>query len=458
MLQAGAFPLTSIFMLRSLPSSPIQPLLHKLLKAGLDAADPYQALLKTLSLHGHSLRVGRRTFDLSHTKRVIAVGAGKASARMAQALEVVLGDQLEDGLVVVKTGHSLATKRTTVLEAGHPIPNRAGLIATERLRCLAKSLASRDLLIVLLSGGASSLLPAPVTGVTLADKQKTTQLLLRCGATINEINVVRKHLSLIKGGGLAASTRARIITLVLSDVIGDDLGSIGSGPTAADPSTFAEAVSVLQRHQIWPAVPPAVRRYLQKGQKGAVPETLKPGSPRGRSVHHHIIGSNHIMVEAVERVAREAGLFTKLLPSPITGEARVAAKQFVELSKALGTGRAPVRRPYCVVAGGETTVTVTGRGKGGRAQEFAAAAAFEISGFSDAWVVALGSDGTDGPTDAAGAFVSGETLSRAKRSKIDLRTALNRHNTYPALKKLGCHIRTGPTGTNVNDLYLFLQL
>ncbi len=445
-------------MLLRLPSSPAQSLLRRLVTAGLEAADPYQALLKAVSLKGASLRIGRRIFDLSHTGRVVVVGAGKASARMAQALELVLGERLEGGLVIVKTGHSLATERTAILEASHPIPNRAGLVATQRLLGLAQSLSSKDLLIVLLSGGASSLLPAPISKVPLADKQRTTQLLLRCGATINEINVVRKHLSLIKGGGLAASTRAKIITLVLSDVIGDDLGSIGSGPTATDPSTFAEAVAVLQHYQIWSAVPPGVRRYLQRGQQGAVPETLKPGSSRGRSVHHRIIGSNHIMLEAVGHAAREAGLFTKLISSPITGEARVAAKRFVELGKTLGAGRGRVRRPYCVVAGGETTVTVTGHGKGGRAQEFVAAAAFEISGLSNAWVVALGSDGTDGPTDAAGALVSDETASRASRLKVDLHTALNRHNTYPALKKLGCHIHTGPTGTNVNDLYLFLQL
>jgi glycerate 2-kinase len=458
MLQAGAYPLVFISMLLRLPSSPARPLLRKILTAGLQAADPYQALLRTVELDGPSLRVGRRTFDLSHTRRVIAVGAGKASARMAQALELVLGERLDDGLVIVKTGHSLTTKRTTVLEAGHPIPNRAGLIATQRLLRLAQSLSPRDLLIVLLSGGASSLLPAPVSDVTLTDKQRTTQLLLRCGATINEINIVRKHLSLIKGGRLAASTRAKIITLVLSDVMGDDLGSIGSGPTAIDPSTFAEAVAVLHRYKIWNAVPPAVRRHMRRGQEGEVPETLKPGSSRERSVHHHIIGSNRIMLKAVADTARQAGFLTKLVSSPITGEARVAAKQLVDLGKSIRTERGRVRRPYCVVAGGETTVMVTGHGKGGRAQEFAAATAFEISGLSHAWVIALGSDGTDGPTDAAGALVSGETVSRAKRLKVDLHTALQRHNTYPALKKLGCLIHTGPTGTNVNDLYLFLQL
>jgi glycerate-2-kinase len=377
---------------------------------------------------------------------------------MAQALETALGTRLDDGLVIVKTGHMLATKRIVVLEAGHPIPDRAGLHATQRLLRLAQRLTSRDLLIVLLSGGASSLLPAPVASVTLADKQRTTRLLLRSGATINEINVVRKHLSLVKGGGLAASTPARIITLLLSDVLGDDLGSIGSGPTAGDPSTFADAVGVLQRYRSWHAVPAAIRRYLDQGQKGDAPETLKPGSRRLRSVQHHIIGNNRMMLEAVARAAQQEGLHTKSLSHPIMGEARVAAKQLADLAKTMTEGHDTMKHPCCVVAGGETTVTVTGRGKGGRAQEFAASAAFEIAGLRNTWVMALGTDGTDGPTDTAGAIVSGSTVARAKKLGIDLRSFLERHNTYPALKALGCHIHTGPTGTNVNDLYLVLML
>lgn len=445
-------------MMLRLPPSPAQSLLRKLIAAGLKTADPYQALLNSISLNRHSLRVGRRTYDLSRADRVVAAGAGKASARMAQALEAALGTRLDDGLVIVKTGHTLATKRITVLEAGHPVPDRAGLHATQRLLRLIERLTPRDLLIVLLSGGASSLLPAPVAGVTLADKQRTTRLLLRSGATINEINVVRKHLSLIKGGGLAASTKARIVTLLLSDVIGDDLGSIGSGPTAGDPSTFADAVGVLQRYRSWRAVPEAVRRYLHRGRKGDVSETLKPGSRRLRNVQHHIIGNNRIMLEAVARAARQAGIHTKSLSHPITGEVRTAVKQLTDLAKAISAGHGILKRPCCVVAGGETTVTVTGRGKGGRAQEFAASAAFEIAGLPNTWIVALGTDGTDGPTDAAGAIVSGRTVARANKRGIDLRSSLNRHNTYPALKALGCHIHTGPTGTNVNDLYLLLLL
>jgi hydroxypyruvate reductase len=377
---------------------------------------------------------------------------------MAQALERVLGTRLTGGLVVVKTGHSLPTKRVTVLEAGHPIPDRAGLQAAGELRELVRDLTSRDLLFVLLSGGASSLLPAPVPGVTLADKQRTTRLLLRSGATIQEVNSVRKHLSSLKGGGLAAATKARIVSLILSDVIGDDLGSIGSGPTAPDPTTFADAFAVLQKRGIWKGAPVSVRRQLLQGRQGAVPETLKPGSRRFDRVQNEIIGSNRGMLDAVTRAARKAGLRTVLLSTPVTGEAREAAKQLAVLAGPIAKGTGVLRRPCCVVAGGETTVTVTGRGKGGRAQEFAAAAAFEIAGIPKVWMAAVGTDGTDGPTDVAGAVVSGETVARSNTLGVNLRSALNRHDTYPALKALRCHVRTGPTGTNVNDLYLLLLL
>lgn len=441
-----------------LPVSPAQSLLRRMIAAGLRAADPYHALLGHLSLKGHRLRVGQRTYDLARYHRVIAVGAGKASARMAQALERVLGVRLDRGLVVVKTGHSLPTTRVTVVEAGHPIPDHAGLQAAGDLRELVGDLTSRDLLFVLLSGGASSLLPAPAPGVTLADKQRATRLLLRSGATIQEVNAVRKHLSSLKGGGLAAATNATIVSLILSDVIGDDLGSIGSGPTAPDPTTFGDAVAVLQKRGIWRVVPVSVRRRLLQGRRGTVPETLKPGSRRFEHVQNEIIGSNSGMLEAVTRAARKAGLRTVLLSTPVTGEAREAATQLAGLAGSIATGAGVLRRPCCVIAGGETTVRVTGRGKGGRAQEFAAAAAFGIAGLPKVWLAAVGTDGTDGPTDVAGAVVTGETVARSKTLGVNLKTALRRHDTYPALKALRCHVRTGPTGTNVNDLYLLLLL
>lgn len=440
------------------PASPAQSLIRKLIVTGLEAADPYRALLESMSRKGPLLRVGRRTYDLRRFERIVAVGAGKASARMAQALEHILGTKLEQGLVVVKKSYPGSTGRITVLEASHPIPDRAGRQAAERIRTLVQGLSTRDLLIVLLSGGASSLLPAPVPGITLADKQRTTRLLLRSGATIDEMNAVRKHLSQLKGGGLALSTRATIATLILSDVIGDDIGTIGSGPTAPDSTTFADAIAVLQRYKIWLVVPHAVRRHLLLGRKGTVQETLKPGSRRLRSIHHMIIGSNREMLDAVTNTARQAGFHTHRLSASITGEAKTEATRFVERALRLVTQAGRQRRPCCIIAGGEPTVTVTGRGQGGRAQEFAAAAALHLAGISHVWLVALGTDGTDGPTDVAGAVVTGTTAARAGKIGVSLCTALKRHNTYPVLKTLRCHIRTGPTGTNVNDLYLLLLL
>ena len=441
-----------------LPASPTRPLIRKLLAAGLDAADLYRAIIKAVSLRGRSLRVGDKAYDLSRFDRLLVVGAGKASARMAQAIESVLGSRLEGGFVVVKTGHRVPTKRITVAEASHPIPDSAGLCAAEHIRTLVRDLTPRDLAFVLLSGGASSLLPAPVRGVTLADKQQTTHLLLRSGASIGEMNTVRKHLSLMKGGGLALSTKATMVTLILSDVIGDDIATIGSGPTAPDPTTFADAIKVLQRYRIWRAVPGSVRRHLLQGRKGTVPETLKPGSRRLRKVRHTFVGNNRGMLDAVVHAAKRAGLHPLLLSAAITGEARTAGEEFVAFARHLLDKPGRLRRPTCIIAGGEPTVTVTGRGKGGRAQEFAVAAALQLDGLSNIWLAAMGSDGTDGPTDAAGAVVHGSTAAQARKLGIDLRSVLTRHDSFPALQTLGCHIHTGPTGTNVNDLYLLLLL
>ncbi len=440
------------------PASPAQPLIRRLIATGLEAADPYRTLLKAVTCRGRVLRIGRRTYDLNHFDRIVAVGAGKASARMAQAIEHILGDKLEQGLVVVKTGHRVPTKWITVVEAGHPIPDRAGRQAAERIRTLVQKLTPRHLLIVLLSGGASSLLPDPVSGITLAAKRRTTRLLLRSGATIDEINVVRKHLSRLKGGGLARSTRATIATLMLSDVIGNDIGTIGSGPTAPDPTTFADAIMVLHRYKIWQDIPGAVRLHLLQGERGAIPETLKPGSRRLRSVHHTVIGSNREMLDAVADAAEQAGLHTHRLSEAIVGEARTEAERFITQALRLVKQHAKLRRPACIIAGGEPTVTVTGRGKGGRAQEFATTAALHLAGVSNVWLAALGTDGTDGPTDVAGAVVSGATSTEAGKIGVNLRAALKRNDTYPALQRLRCHIRTGPTGTNINDLYLLLLL
>ena len=442
----------------SMSPSPIRPLLKKLIVRGLAAVDAKMAVSCAISRNGEELVIGRRRYDLRRHDRVVVLGAGKATASMAQAVEQRLGLRLHSGFVVVKHGHGLPTKQIVVVEAGHPVPDRSGQRAAARLCAMAAELGPRDLLVVLLSGGASSLLPAPVAGVTLADKQRTTQKLLRCGANIGDINIVRKHLSRIKGGRLAELTKATVVTVILSDVLGDDLSAIASGPTAPDPTTYQDAVAILKRYRIWRAVPQRVRRHLDRGCQGLVSETPKPGSHLFRRVHHHIVGNNAAAVAAVARAAREAGLRTLVQRPTLTGEAQDEGKRFGVLAKNIVRAGKPLQRPCCVVAGGETTVTVTGKGTGGRAQEFAAAAALEIADLAKVWVVAIGTDGTDGPTDAAGAVIDGHTVARAKRLSVDLKGALKRHNTYPALKKLHQLILTGPTGTNVNDLYLLLVL
>jgi glycerate-2-kinase len=441
-----------------IPPSPIRPLLKKLIVRGLTAVNARTAVGRAISRNGVKLVIGRRRYDLSRYERVVVVGAGKATASMARAVEQRLGPRLHGGFVVVKYGHVVPTRRIVVAEAGHPVPDRSGQRAAARLCAMAAELGRRDLLIVLLSGGASSLLPAPVAGVTLADKQRTTQELLRCGASIHDINTVRKHLSRIKGGRLAELTEATVVTVILSDVLGDDLSAVASGPTVPDPTTYQEAVAILKRDRIWRVLPQRVRQHLERGCQGFVSETPKPGSSLFRRVHHHIVGNNAAAVAAVIRAAREAGLRTLVYTPALTGEARVEGQRFGALARNIVREGKPLQRPCCVVAGGETTVTVTGKGTGGRAQEFAAAAALEIAGLAKVWVVAIGTDGTDGPTDAAGAVIDGKTVSRAQRLSVDLKGALKRHNTYPALKKLQQLIITGPTGTNVNDLYLLLVL
>ncbi len=402
--------------------------------------------------------IGRRRYDLRRYDRIVVVGAGKATASMARAIEPMLGPRLDQGLVIVNYGHAAPMRRIAVREAGHPLPDRAGLRAAAVVRDMAASLSTDDLLIVLLSGGASSLMPAPVPGVSLKDKQRVTELLLKSGADIGEINLVRKHLSLLKGGRLAQSTQATVVTLIVSDVLGDDLSAIGSGPTAPDPTTFRQARDRLKRYGLWSTVPAGVRAHLDRGTRGLVPETPKPRAPLFHRVHNCIIGRSADAVAAAARAARQAGLSTVMHPTILAGEARQAGAAFANTARRIMDKARLGRRPCCIVAGGETTVTVKGGGRGGRAQEFAVAAAKVLAGSNDVWLMAVGTDGTDGPTDVAGAVVDGQTVRRAERLGIDLDQALRENDTYPALSRLRAHIRTGPTNTNVNDLYLLLAL
>jgi glycerate 2-kinase len=430
----------------------------RLFRAALEAVDPYRAVVRDTSVRRGTLLIGPHRYRLSRYRRIVVIGAGKASARMAQGLEHILGPKIDTGLIVVKYGHRLPTKTVRVIEAAHPVPDRAGLEAGRQLLDLAETLTGNDLLIVLLSGGASSLLPVPAPGLTLEDKQLATRLLLRSGATIQEVNTVRKHVSSFKGGRLAAATKAHVLTLVLSDVIGDDLGSIGSGPTAPDDTTFGEAWAIVRRYRLGAAIPRAVRRHLLQGMQGRRQETPTSGSSVFARVRHHVIGSNRAALEAASKAAARSGLRTMVASSTLTGEAREVAKVFGAVGREIARYGRPLRRPCCVLAGGELTVTVSGNGRGGRAQEFSLAAAPEIAGLKKIWIAGFATDGSDGPTDVAGAVVDGDTTAKSIRQGVDPARALLHNDAYTFFERAGGHITTGPTGTNVNDLYLLLAL
>lgn len=425
------------------------------LTAALDAAEPYHAVRDHLKRSGNVLKVGTSRFDLRRFGRVRVLGAGKAAAPMAAAAEFVLGKFLTDGFVVTKCGYGKHLKTVTVVEAGHPVPDEAGLSAARKVLDVAHDSRADDLILVLLSGGASALLPAPSGNLTLAEKQAVTHLLLRSGATINDLNAVRKHLSAIKGGRLAAAIYpARIISLILSDVVGDPLDVIASGPTVADPTTFEDAIAVLKRYNLWERVPAAVREHLVVGARRPEAETPKVAHPAVFRSSAVIVGSVSQSVQAAAAAAKKRGLRPLILTSRLEGEAREAGRFFAAMAKEIAASGVPVRRPCCLVAGGETTVTVRGGGKGGRNQEFALGAVEGIAGLQNCFVVGFGTDGTDGPTDAAGAVASGDTLVRARDAGLSPGAHLKDNDAYRFFDALGDLIRTGPTRTNVNDLYL----
>lgn len=428
----------------------------------LAAADAGAAVADHLLVRqrGKALQIGDWSLDLSNYRRIFALSIGKAAVPMAAMLEKKLGTRLTQGLAVTKHGHAgTELALTDVVESGHPIPDEAGLAAGLRVEELLRELNAQDLLLVALSGGASALLPAPQLGLTLPQKQATTNLLLQCGADITELNQVRKHLSRLKGGRLAAlAYPATVIGLLLSDVIGDTHAVIGSGLTAPDDSTYSDALEVLARYDLLRRVPPAVRIHLQTGRDGRQPETPKPGDPLFQNVHNFVIGSNRLALEAARAEAKRLGYRAVILASSLSGETREAAAVHAAILREIRSFGSPLRGPACLLSGGETTVTIRGQGKGGRNQEFALAAALGLEGVQDALVLSLGTDGTDGPTDAAGAWATGRTVARARDLGLSAQQHLLDNNAYPFFDALGDLVRTGPTGTNVMDVHLMLIL
>lgn len=431
-------------------------LLH-VLAVAVAAVDPTAAVRRAVRRQGSVLQIGRRTYDLRTIRRIVVIGGGKAAAPMAAAVEALLGERISGGLLSVKSGYTVPLRRLELVEAGHPLPDAAGLAAAERMLELARSAGRDDLVLCLISGGGSALLPAPVPGVTLEQKVHLTDLLLRSGASIQEINTVRKHLSRLKGGWLAATASpARTAVLILSDVIGDPLDAIASGPAVPDPTTFDDALEILRRYGLEGRIPAAALDYLQRGAQGEVPETPKPGHPAFRRVHTVVVGSNAQAARAAVRAARGRGYHTLLLTTYLDGEAREAARVLASVALGVQEAAIPVAPPACLVAGGETTVTVRGQGKGGRCQEFALAAAAAIRGRPRTVVAAFGTDGTDGPTDAAGAVADGTTIDRAQAAGFNPARALDANDAYPLFSAVGDLLVTGPTNTNVNDLYVAL--
>jgi hydroxypyruvate reductase len=431
----------------------------QMIRAALEAVDPAAAVKNYFDSQPDLVRQIKAT-----PGRLIVVGAGKAGAPMVEAIEEIFGDQITAGHVIVKYGYTSPKSKIpnlksqiSIVEAGHPVPDEAGLRAAQEIVSLLRETEPDDTIICLISGGGSALLTLPAEPLTLSDLQATTTALLAAGATINQVNTLRKHLSAVKGGRLAQiAAPANVYALILSDVVGDPLEVIASGPTVPDPTAFADAWAIVEQFRLQDSLPVAVVRWLRAGLAAEVSDTPKPGDLIFERVHNIIIGSNWLAAQAAVNAARETGFEARLLTTFLEGEAREVGKVIAALAKGLARDEGPIPRPGCLVLGGETTVTLKGSGRGGRNQEMALAAALALAGWSNLLITCLGTDGSDGPTDAAGAFADGQTVGRAQAIGLVPVEYLQRNDTYNFFAALDDLIVTGPTNTNVNDLTFIL--
>jgi glycerate 2-kinase len=430
-------------------------------RAAIAGVDPWTLIRESVVREGDVVRIKGKDIDLAARDRVFLVSFGKAAAAMGEALAEILDDRLTSGLVIVPGPVPKAASRLEYIEASHPIPDARSVEAGRRALEIAAKAGEKDLLFVCISGGGSSLLTLPAEGITLDKKRRLTDDLMRAGATIQELNIVRKHLSAIKGGRLAkAAYPAAVVTLAISDVVGDDLGTIASGPTHGDPSTFAEAKAILECYELWDSTSAMIRARLEDGIRGRVEETLKEGDPVFERVHSFVVGDNMTALRAAKHEAEKRGLEPIFLSSGDGGEARKTAAGYAAFLAELACSAASLPRPLCLLAGGELTVTVKGRGRGGRNTEFVLAALVEmakadVSGL-DWLILSMGTDGIDGPTDAAGAWADVRTVATARALGLDPSEYLDDNDSYYFFKQTGNLIVTGPTGTNVMDLRLFL--
>jgi glycerate 2-kinase len=429
------------------------------LESALNAVDPKQLMKSKLLMKKSLLKLNGYSFDLKKFKKIYVIGGGKASGSMAEALEQILDQYITKGLVNIPHGSKHKTEIIKFQEANHPTPDKSGVEGTRCMLKIVEQAKKEDLVICLISGGGSSLMPLPRGGITIKDKRKITEALLKCGATINEINTVRKHISDFKGGWLAKKAYpATVLNLILSDVVGDPLDSIASGPTVPDSTTFNEAIKALKKYRLWDKASASIKKVLSSGEKGLIPETPKANDKAFKKVYNVIIGNNRFASLAVREQLRSAGLNTLLLTSTMEGEARYVGVMLASIAREVVLSGNPIPKPAGIIAGGETTVTVTGKGLGGRNQEISLAAALKMGGMDGVVVASLSTDGVDGPTDAAGAIVDGKTIARAAEMDLNSEEFLAENDSYNFFSKLGDLIFTGSTGTNVNDVSVIVVL
>ncbi len=435
---------------------------EKIFLAAVERVNPYEAVKGFVRRAGGKLILGglgrgETEIDLARFDSVVIVGGGKATAPMAKALEDLLGERVRKGVISVKYGFTEKLSIIEVMEAGHPIPDENGVKSTRRILDILKESGERELVFSLISGGGSALLPQPAGGITLAEKQAITKSLLDCGATIEEINTIRKHISAAKGGQMARlAYPATTVNLMLSDVIGDRMDVIASGPFVPDPSTFGEAWEIIEKYKLRD-VPESIRAHLQMGMEKKLPDTPKEGDPLFEKVHNFIIGSNILALEAARAEAEIRGYRPLILSSTIQGETKEVAKVHTAILKEILDSDNPVPPPACIISGGETTVTIRGKGLGGRNQEFCLAAALDLAGLPPrALVLSGGTDGNDGPTPAAGAIVDPLTVEGGAEAGMDAAAYLENNDSYHFFERTEELLLTGPTKTNVMDVRLML--
>lgn len=450
-----------------LPSSPAASALRRLTDAALNAVAPDVAVLRHLRLDGNRLTLideaGAPAWsgDLDAYRRIRVLGAGKGAAPMAAALENLLGGRISDGLVIVKYGHDLPegqrTRRIRIKEGGHPVPDEAGAAAAGEIVDMALDSREDDLILCTFTGGASALTPALHPEIPLADMQRLTSMLLECGATIHEINTLRKHLSRFSGGSLVrAAFPATVLGLIVSDVVGDDLDVIASGPTVPDTSTFADCLRVVEHYGLRWKMPQSIWARIEAGLQGRIPETPKADEPAFGRVRNVLVASVKQALEAAADEAARCGFVPRILTTEMSGEARLTAARLVAEARRAQAGLRPGDAPLCLLAGGETTVTIRGSGKGGRNQEMALAATLELADDRGIDLICVGTDGTDGPTDAAGGYAFSGDLARLRAIGLHPEESLGANDSYPLLLKAGTLLRTGPTRTNVMDVCIIL--